>query len=64
MTQALKGQVRYPNADGVVFGPGCVREQLQHILDQQGIQRAFLVSTPSLTRTDLLIGVRDLWPGF
>ena len=60
MTQALKGQVRYPNADGVVFGPGCVREQLTQILDQQGIQRAFLVSTPSLTRTDLLPAVREV----
>ena len=60
MTQALKGQVRYPNAEGVVFGPGCVREQLNQILDQQGIQRTFLVSTPSLTRTNLLPAVREI----
>ena len=60
MADALKGQVRYPTADGVVFGPGCVREQLTHIVEQQGIQRAFLVSTPSLTKTDLLPTVREV----
>jgi alcohol dehydrogenase class IV len=60
MADALKGQVRYPHADGVVFGPGCVREQLTAILEQQGIHRAFLVSTPSLTRTALLPAVREV----
>jgi len=60
MADTLKGQIRYPNADGVVFGPGCVREQLTSIVEQQGIQRAFLVSTPSLTRTALLPAVREV----
>ena len=60
MTNVLKGQVRYPNADGVVFGPGCVHEQLTFIVEQQGIHRAFLVSTPSLTRTALLPAVREV----
>jgi alcohol dehydrogenase class IV len=56
----LKGQIRYPHAEGVVFGPGCVREQLTAIVEQQGIQRAFLVSTPSLTRTTLLPAIREV----
>jgi len=60
VADALKGQVRYPHADGVVFGPGCVREQLTSIVEQQGIHRAFLVSTPSLTRTALLPAVREV----
>lgn len=60
MADTLKGQIRYPHADGVVFGPGCVREQLTSIVEQQGIQRAFLVSTPSLTRTALLPAVREV----
>jgi maleylacetate reductase len=60
VADALKGQIRYPHADGVVFGPGCVREQLTSIVEQQGIHRAFLVSTPSLTRTALLPAVREV----
>jgi len=60
VADTLKGQIRYPHADGVVFGPGCVREQLTSIVEQQGIQRAFLVSTPSLTRTALLPAVREV----
>lgn len=59
MTATLTGQIWHPHADGVVFGPGCVREQLGGIVDQQGIQRAFLVSTPSLARTELLTAVRE-----
>ena len=60
MADILKGQIRYPHAEGVVFGPGCVREQLASIVEQQGIQRAFLVSTPSLTRTTLLPAIREV----
>jgi alcohol dehydrogenase class IV len=56
----LKRQVRYPNADGIVFGPGCVREQLTSIVEQQGLHRAFLVSTPSLVRAALLPAVREV----
>ncbi len=60
MADELKGQVRYPHADGIVFGPGCVSEQLTSIVEQQGIHRAFLVSTPSLARTALLPAVREV----
>lgn len=60
MAEALKGQIRYPNADGTIFGPGCVRERLQEICHELGIQRPFLLSTPSLTRTDLLSAVRGV----
>ena len=60
MADTLNGQIRYPHADGVVFGAGCVKEQLTSIVEQQGIQRAFLVSTPSLTRTALLPAVREV----
>jgi len=60
VADTLKGLIRYPYADGVVFGPGCVREQLASIVEQQGIQRAFLVSTPSLARTALLPVIREV----
>jgi alcohol dehydrogenase class IV len=60
VAETLKGQIRYPHAEGVVFGPRCVGEQLSSTVEQQGIQRAFLVSTPSLTRTALLPAIREV----
>ncbi|WP_179137451.1 iron-containing alcohol dehydrogenase [Candidatus Entotheonella palauensis] len=59
MAQILSGRIQYPHADGVIFGPGCAREQLHELLDGLGSERPFLLTTPSLTRTVLLPEVRD-----
>lgn len=59
MALTLTGQIRYPQADGVVFGPGCVREHLQELLCELGVQRPLLLTTPSLTRSLLLPSVRS-----
>lgn len=59
MASVLTGQIRYPQADGVVFGPNSARDQLQDLLDGLGVERPFLLTTPSLTRSLLLPGVRN-----
>lgn len=59
MTQVLKGQIRFPQAESVIFGPGCMQEHLPNVLQGLGAQRAFLVTTPSLTSSPLLPRVRE-----
>ncbi len=59
MPEVLKGQIRFPKADNVIFGPGCMQEHLPNVLQGLGAQRAFLVTTPSLTRSSLLPRVRE-----
>ncbi len=60
MAQVLAGQIRYPQSDGVVFGPGSARERLQELLDGLDVSRPFLLTTPSLTRSPLLQEIRDV----
>ncbi len=52
--QNLSGQILLPLINGVAYGAGCVKDQLSATLEQMGVKRVFLITTPSLTRTDLV----------
>ena len=56
----LKGQVQYPRADRLIFGPGCAQDLLQDVLKQLESQRAFLLTTSSLAHSELLQSLRKV----
>jgi len=59
MAQLLHGEFHYPNAKGVIFGPGCSRERLSETLERIGARRAFLITTRSIARCSLLSTTQD-----
>lgn len=60
MAQLLHGVFHYPNAKGVIFGPGCSRERLREVLKRIGARRVFLVTTPSIARSPILSKVQEV----
>jgi alcohol dehydrogenase class IV len=59
VTQVLRGQIQYPYADSFIFGPGCAQDNIQDVLKRLGSQRAFLVTTPSLRQSTLMLRLRE-----
>lgn len=53
MTELLKGEFLNPHSDGVVFGQGSLTEKLPVLIDRTGAKKVFLISTPSVARTEL-----------
>lgn len=54
MADTLKGEFLNPHSEGVIFGPGSMKDRLPGLLAQTGAKKVFLISTPSITRTELL----------
>jgi len=60
MTQILKGEFLNPHSKGVIFGPGTLTEKLPEMIKHTGAKRAFLISTPSVARTELFQMAQDV----
>lgn len=54
------GQVIMPTTKNIVVGSGCVEQSLLATLEQMGVSRVFLVSTPSLKRNGLTDKVKAI----
>jgi alcohol dehydrogenase class IV len=59
MTQVLKGEFHYPHTERVIFGLGCFRERFHEALERLGVKQAFLITTPSIARSPLLLRVKE-----
>lgn len=57
--KTMKGELKNPQYNGVVFGAGTVREHLREVVQRVGGSRVFIVTTPSLTHTSLPGQLRD-----
>jgi len=59
MTQILKGEFLNPHSKGVIFGHGTLTEKLPELIKHAGAKRVFLISTPSVARTELFQIAQD-----
>ncbi len=59
MADILKGEFLNPDSKGVIFGPGTLTEKLPDLITRTGAKRAFLISTPSVARTELYQQAQD-----
>jgi alcohol dehydrogenase class IV len=59
MTQILKGEFLNPHSKGVIFGPGTLIEKLPELIKRAAAEKVFLISTPSVARTELFHMAQD-----
>ncbi len=56
----LVGRISNPAAEGIVYGPGTTRAELNKLLERCGVERAFVVTTPSVLRCGLAATVEAI----